>query len=299
MKILLTGCSGFIGKVVLNEAIKKYGVNNICVLSSRPLDKVLTIVHKGYNFLPDYFIKNGLIDINTIIHIGAFTPKNYNEENDIIKCNSNILNTEKLIFSEFPNLKKIIYTSTIDVYNSDNVITEKTIESPISLYGQSKLYCEKMISLFSKQKNVTYQILRLGHVFGPGEGNYKKIIPLSITSLIKNNTIELYGDGQSIRTFIYIDDVVKAILKAIELTQSEGVINIVGDTPISMECLANILLKIHKNKNAKIIYNPVHSHNYNLIFNNEKLKSKLLKNFTPIFSGLKNEYKYMKSNILE
>ncbi|GHV80787.1 UDP-glucose 4-epimerase [Spirochaetia bacterium] len=297
MKILFTGCSGFIGSAVLGEAIKKYGKENIYVLSSSPIDEVQTVIHNGYEFKPDIFIDNGLSDIEILVHMGAFTPKDQAEANNIQKSNSNIYNTGKLLFAELPNLRKIIFTSTLDVYAVNDIISEESEESPASLYGFSKLYCEKMIKNFAESKQIIYQILRIGHVFGPGEEKYKKIIPVTISNLIKNNTVELFGDGQAIRTFIYIDDVVKAILNAIELPQSEDVTNVVGETQISIEDLAKALIDIHGSKETSIKYIPVVAKNRNLIFDNTKLRERLLDRFTPIVDGLRKEYLYMKEKI--
>jgi len=294
MKILFTGCSGFVGKAVIDEAIKKYSHKSICALSSCPIEGIETVIHNGYEFPESVFIDKGLFDIDTIIHIGAYTPKDQNGANDIKKCNSNIRNTEKLLSVELPNLKSIIFLSAIDVYATANVVSETTPECPISLYGSSKLYCEKMISIFAERKKIRHQILRIGHVFGPGEEKYKKIIPVAILRLLENNIIELFGDGQSIRTFIYINDVVKAILNATELQQSEGVINICGDAQITIECLARTLIEIHGNKNAKIKYLPATVVNRNLVFDNTKLKEKLLNEFTPLVDGLHEEYVFMK-----
>jgi nucleoside-diphosphate-sugar epimerase len=293
MKILFTGCSGFIGKAVLDEAVKKYGQEHICALSSSIIKGIKTIIHHGYAFNPCVFIENGLEDIETLIHIGAFTPKDQTEANDIKRCNANIFNTEKIICAKLPNLKKIIFLSTLDVYADADVISEDSGEGPVSLYGWSKLYCEKMIENFSEQNNLTRQILRIGHVFGPGEEKYKKLIPNTITNLLKNNAVELFGDGQAVRTFIYIDDVVKAVLNAVDLSRSEGVINVVGGTPITIESLAKILVAIH-GQEAGIRYIPTAAKNRNLIFDNKKLRETLLDEFTPVPDGLRKEYQYMK-----
>jgi nucleoside-diphosphate-sugar epimerase len=295
MKILLTGCSGFIGKALLKEAVKRHGQKNIVVFTSSPVNEnVKTIIHNGYKFAPTVFLDNGLDDVETLVHVGAFAPKDQIESNDILKCNSNIANTEKLLFASLPALKKIVFLSTLDVYPAADLISEETGERPVSLYGYSKLYCEKMVTKFSEEHKLICQILRVGHVFGPGEEKYKKIIPVTISKLLNNKEIEIFGDGQAIRTFIYLYDVVESILNAIDLPQSEGIINVVGETQISIENLVKKLIKIHKNANVIINYNPVAVKNRDLIFDNHRLKEKLFNQFTPLDVGLREEYSYMK-----
>jgi nucleoside-diphosphate-sugar epimerase len=295
MKILFTGCSGFIGSAVLKEAIKKYGQKNIVLLSSKKLENNINVViHNEYSFNSNIFIDNKVSDIDVLVHIGAFIPKEQNESNDVLKCYSNITNTKTLLYTKLPYLKKIIYLSTSDVYDNADIISEDTMENPISLYGFSKLYCEKMVKYFSEKHKLVYQILRIGHVFGPGEEKYKKIIPVTISKLLHNEELEIFGDGQSIRTFIYIDDVVRAILHAIELSKSAGIINVVGEKQFTIEGIVKELITIHNHNNISIKYIPTTIGNKNLIFNNSKLKNILLNKFTPILEGLQKEYLYMK-----
>jgi nucleoside-diphosphate-sugar epimerase len=81
------------------------------------------------------------------------------------------------------------------------------------------------------------------------------------------------------------------------LSQSEDVINVVGNTRITIESLAKTLIEIHGNKNVNIRYTPTAAVNRNLIFDNTKLKEKLLNKFTPMIDGLQKEYFYMKEKL--
>jgi nucleoside-diphosphate-sugar epimerase len=297
--MLITGCSGFIGKALLTEAVKRHGKENIVALTSSPLDEdVKVIIHNGYKFDPSVFVDNGLTDIEIIVHAGAFTPKDQTESNDILKCNSNIANTEKILFAGLPGLKKIIFLSTLDVYPAVSLISEETGERPVSLYGYSKWYCEKMITKFTDEHKLICQILRIGHVFGPGEERYKKIIPVTISRLLNNEEIEIFGDGKAVRTFIYLHDVVESILNAVEMSHAEGVINVVGDTQITIENLVKTLIKIHDNTDIVINYKSTSVKNRDLVFDNHKLKEKLFNKFTPFDIGLREEYLYMKKNMV-
>jgi nucleoside-diphosphate-sugar epimerase len=293
VKILITGCSGFIGKIVLQKAIQKYGADAIVALSSSVIEGVRTILHNNYHFNDTIFVDNNINDVDTLMHIGAFTPKDQLSANNIEKCNSNITSTQKLISLYLPNLKKIVYLSTIDVYETMDIITETTNEHPVSLYGYSKLYCEKMIQAFSEKYNLIYQILRIGHVFGPGEDAYKKIIPITIMRMFGNSNVQMYGDGSDIRTFIYIDDVADAILNSIDLNKSMGVINIAGEEQITIK---NLIEKIAALNSTTINIDnmPSKQPRRNLIFNNAKMKNYLLSNLTKFDDGLKMEFDYMK-----
>jgi nucleoside-diphosphate-sugar epimerase len=295
--ILLTGATGFIGTHLRAKLIEDFGRNNILVLSSKPIIDCNFILHNNYNFENDIFTKNGYEQIDTIIHAGAFTPKSTAEANDIPGSNSNIINTAKLIGANFTFLKRIIYLSAIDVYaNSDLVITEESITSPISLYGYSKLFCEKMITEWAIQNNLVYQILRIGHIYGPGEQHYKKLIPLVIQQIIKGETLQIYGAGDENRTFLYITDVVDSIVKSLTLNESIGPVNIVGDNSISINDLVNKLVRL---SGSKISINRIEnsSKSRNLVFNNNKMKKYLLTPKINLDEGLLLEWNYMKTLI--
>lgn len=295
--ILVTGATGFIGKHLLAGLISIFGKDQIIVLSSKPIIDCHYILHNNYNFENDIFTKNGYEQIDTIIHAGAFTPKSIAEANDIHGSTSNIINTSKLIGTNLPFLKRIIYLSAIDVYAiSDMVMTENSVMSPISLYGYSKLFCEKMITEWAIQNNLIYQILRIGHIYGPGEEHYKKLIPLVMQQLIKGETVRIYGRGEEIRTFLYITDVMDTIINSLSLNEPIGPVNIVGDDPITVN---DLVFKIVQISGIKISINRIKNSNKNrnLVFNNDKMKKYFSTPKINLDEGLHSEWNYMKTLI--
>lgn len=291
--ILLTGASGFIGKHLLNSLILNYGKENVIALTSQPISSCNYILHHDYFFDKNYFIDKGFNNIHTIIHAGAFTPKNTKESNYLNQSNSNIFNTTKLISSSIPNLKKIIFLSTLDVYaSSATAINENSIIDPISLYAQSKLYCEKLLESWSSDKKINLQILRIGHVYGPGEEKYKKIIPITINNILSDKPITIYGEGKAIRSFIYVSDIVDAIINALELNNNIDCINIVGDEQISIKDLVEKLIKISK-KEITIKFIKTNASERNLIFDNNKMKMQLHIPIINLEEGLIKEFNYM------
>jgi UDP-glucose 4-epimerase len=293
--ILITGTSGFIGKHLLHAAVEKYGKENIIALTSKPLKEYNYLLHNNYQFKADFFSKNDYNGIDTVIHAGAYTPKNGKEANRINACNQNIAFTEKLLDARLPGLKKIIYLSTLDVYGEDAVITESTVVSPLSFYGYSKYYCEKMIEFFCKEKNIQCCILRVGHVYGPGEEAYSKVIPNTIKKIIAGEQIEIFGTGEDKRAFIYIKDAVTAIINSIESINDIGVVNLVSRNSISIKELVIKIISLSAT-NTEIIYkeNPLPSRN--LVFDSSKMERYLLEKETGLDSGLKEEIEYMKKS---
>jgi UDP-glucose 4-epimerase len=291
--ILLTGASGFIGKSLLNALAAKYGKAEVLALTSKPVKDYQYILHEDYTFDKDYFSKCGYGEkIELLVHAGAFTPKNSSQANLWQECNKNIASLDRLLKAELPHLKKIIYLSTLDVYDEPNIISEDSPINPVSLYGHSKLYGEKLVEAWGTAVGKSVQILRIGHVYGPGEESYQKIIPVAFRKTINEENIEIFGTGDELRAFIYIGDVVKAILNALELVESVGPINLVSSQAISIsELVAKIIKLSGKSNSFKIT--PTSTLGRNFVFNNLKMQKYLLPSEIPLEEGLVKEWQYM------
>jgi UDP-glucose 4-epimerase len=291
--ILLTGASGFLGKALLKQLIAQEGAGQLLALSSQPIEGITTLLHKQYTFTDAELQVLHPDAIETIIHAGAFIPKSGQELNDVSKCSGNITSTERLLRAPFPRLKRIIFISSVDVYGPDSPISERSPIAPPSLYGASKVYCERMISAWANARGCTHQILRLGHVYGPGEEAFQKLIPLVMRQMMQNKTIKRIGSGEELRSFIYIDDVVAAILNAVQLPQFAGEINIAGDEAISINALFDRLAQLN-GKQPEFEFHPATQIPRNLVFDNQKMKEVLHVPRISLTEGLEREWEYMK-----
>jgi UDP-glucose 4-epimerase len=288
--ILLTGASGFIGKHLQTTLADRFGVENIVLLTSKPVSGFKSIQHENYKFSKEVWADSGINSIDTVIHAGAFTPKNSNEANNWNLSSANISSTAHLL-NNIPNsVKKFIFLSTLDVYGkSSDVIDENSLVSPESLYGQSKLYCEKMLQHWAKQENKIVQILRIGHIYGPGEDAYQKLIPVTIRTVLQNKSPIIYSSGTEKRSYLYISECVRAICNSIQLNQYYDPINIVSSKPYPIKEIVHSIIEISKKNIKPEILNqniPV----YDIVFNNDKMKKYLTTEQTDIKDGLKEEY---------
>jgi len=287
MKIALTGATGFIGKVLLKELATIYGKESITVISSKPVSGFNCIIYENNRF---DLSRNG-IECDVLIHAGAYTPKSAADANIIEKCNSNIAFTQNLL-EEIVSCKKIINISTMDVYANDGVINEKSAVSPVSLYGMSKLYCEKMVNAYAIAKDMSLITLRIGHVYGPGEEVYKKVLPLTMKKVIDGDSVEIWGDGSDLRSFIHVNDVVKAIITSIPKDVDVDLINVVSGNSISIEGLVKAIISC-SGKLIEIKYIPTSAAKRDLVFDNTLLKENLLPSEMSFMEGLRDEYNYM------
>lgn len=294
MKMIITGTSGFIGARVIESARATYG-NNVTAFSSRQSEGS----HIVYRDEPDFGLSPTDLALvkgaEILVHAGAFIPKSGTEANQIANCNSNITFTKKLLDLPWQNLKKFVFLSTVDVYaNVDGPIGENTHTAPVSLYGLSKLYCERMVTLHANEKGIAGQLLRIGHVYGPGEEKYAKVIPKAIQNIVDGNDVELWGEGKELRSFIFIDDVVAAIFKAVELQEEPGVINVVGGNAIAIRDLLETLIEIG-GRRTSIVRREFLGKTRDLVFNNTKFKRHLLARETDFRTGLRAEFRHIEN----
>lgn len=292
MKILLTGASGFIGSHVLVGLMEAFGSESVVALASKKIPNVNCVVYKStkeFGLHP-----NSFKDITHIIHAGAFTPKNADSSNDLKLCFSNIEYLKELLSFNLKNLCRFINLSTLDVYApTTEVICEKSTVYPVSLYGFSKLYCEEMVKTFTYKNCIEYLNLRIGHVYGPGEERYKKVLPLSIQRVLRGEALELYGGGDELRSFIYINDVVESIVNSVKSSVINIDINVVSGKTIAIKDLLSEVIKI-SGKPIELVCKELNYEKRDLIFNNNLLLSTLLFRETDLIDGLTAEYEYLK-----
>lgn len=285
---LLTGSNGFIGSSLIKylELNSPSELNKILILSSNKHSKINTLLYD----LKSYVIPE-ITDVTSIIHLGAFTPKSNQESNNIESCTNNIIFTKNLLKSLPPKIDKFIFISTLDVYKNSKIINEKSLVEPVSLYGWSKLYCEKMIIEWCKEHNASYIILRLGHIYGIGEDTYKKIIPESIKKIINDLPPVIYSDGEEIRSFLHVNDCIRCIWKSLELNCFDQIINIVSGKTITVKQLVNSLIEISEKKlKPQILNYNIDKKDY--IFNNSKMIKLFGNEQIDLYQGLKEEYLY-------
>lgn len=289
--LLLTGTTGFIGQNLLKFIESNYKNDyEIVLLSSSINENYKTVLHKNYTFNKQDFEKNGILKIDLVLHIGAFTPKSVLEANDINKSNANIFNT-KYLLDNLPNLpEKFIFLSTLDVYGKiETIINESMVTNPLTMYGWSKLYCEKLLENWSRENNIILQILRIGHIYGKGEEAYKKVIPVTIQKLKNEESPDIFGTGEEKRSFLHVDDVSNLIMKSILLQKYEGVINLCSSNSYTIKNIVEMLLDI-SGKHIDINYIKTENRGIDFVFNTSKMNQLLGYEEVNIKEGLKNEY---------
>jgi ADP-L-glycero-D-manno-heptose 6-epimerase len=225
MKCLVTGGTGFVGS---NLALELENQGNEVIVADNLFAGVKDNLKdfKG-KFLEIDISKPFEIDekLDAIFHIAAITDPRYDDENRLVKENlegfKNILELTK------KNNAKLIYASTANLYGNGPVpMKEDQPKEIITLYGQSKLIMDEMASHHFNDIHIVG--LRYFNVFGPRESHKGR--PASMIYHLRKQMLEgkkpkLFKMGEQIRDHIYVKDVVKATILALDAEKS-GVYNV-------------------------------------------------------------------------
>ncbi len=163
------------------------------------------------------FAKN----LDCIVHLAARGSVPRSIEDPIATHNINVGGTLNLLEVSRNKNIPIIFSSSSSVYGENTKLpkSEKDWLLPISPYAASKLACEGMFSGWANSYDMNVLVLRFFNVFGPfqrPDNPYAAVIPKWCLSIIKDKNIQVYGDGEQIRDFTYVDDVVNVIITAIK-----------------------------------------------------------------------------------
>ena len=296
--ILITGTGGFIGSNLLHYIRRQYPLDleKIVLLSDHPPADIKSISPRNYRFTVDDFLIKGVDKLETVIHLGAFIPKDHSQANWKDENARNIINTEHLV-KNLPSVpERFIYISTTDVYMKGNgIIDENNTTSPLTFYGKCKLKCEDLIIHFCNQYQVIPQILRLGNIYGTGERAFKKLIPETIRHLLNGESPIVYGTGEERRNFYHVLDCVTNIWIASKLTEYPGPVNIVSSKSAQIKEIVEMLIHISK-ASIPVQFINTPTKQYDVVFDN----SRMIKYFYPekvdLYKGLAAEFEYAKSN---
>lgn len=239
-KFLITGGCGFIGSSLIRSLLNDSDniVVNIDKMTYSSNSQSVGNVSKNSNYFfhkvdvcDEIFFENFLPEFqpNYIIHLAAEThvDRSIDGPGEFIK--SNIFGTYSILNSSYnywsklnDSLKdnfKIILVSTDEVYGSlgydEPKSTESSLYKPNSPYSASKASSDHLGRAWSKTYGLPINITNTTNNYGPWQFP-EKLIPLTISKCIKDEKIPVYGNGQQIRDWIYVDDHVSGILSVLE-----------------------------------------------------------------------------------
>jgi nucleoside-diphosphate-sugar epimerase len=223
--------------------------------------------------------------------------------------NSSLINLNVLNQAITQNIKRILYTSSACVYPEYNQIDSNNPKcnehsvypaQPDSEYGWEKLFSERLYLTFARNHNLEVRIARLHNIFGP-YGTYKGGKEKAPAALCRKvieaiNEVEVWGDGEQTRSFLYIDECIEGIIMLMNSNIKEP-INIGSEELISINNLTKLIINIEeKNLNIKNILGPIGVRGR--ISDNTLIKEKLgWAPSQPLSTGITETYNWIKKQI--
>lgn len=264
MKVLVTGGAGFIGSHIVDGLVKLNHevsiIDNLYTGSEKNINKnakfyrcditnkeTLKLVFELEK--PQVVIHHAAqIDVQTSLRRAKFDAKvNIGGTINILEC-----------CREF-KVRKIVYPSSAAVYGDPKYlpIDENHPINPISFYGVSKHTPEHYIKIYSELYDIKYTIFRYANVYGERQGAKGEggVISIFIDKFLNGEAPVIFGDGDQTRDFIYVKDVAKANILAIDKGDNE-ILNISTNTQVSINKLFEIMREIFDAKIMTIYRKP-------------------------------------------
>lgn len=236
MKWLITGGCGFLGTALIRRLCEAGGhsirvLDNLSVGTRLDLANVCEFVEitasipVGVNNSPELIVGDVLDGLlaeevtrgcDVIVHLAANTGVGPSVENPRADMLANVVGTFNYLEAARVNkIPRFIFASSgAPAGNVEPPIHEELPPHPVSPYGASKLAGEGYCSAYKRTFGIDTVMLRFGNVYGPGSAHKSSVVAKFIRQALKGEVLEIYGDGAQTRDFIYIDDLIDAVLLA-------------------------------------------------------------------------------------
>ncbi len=253
MRILVTGGAGFIGSHV-SDAFLEQG-HDVAVLDNLSTGFRRNIPHEARFFEQDILDKEGVhrcfkeFQPEIVCHHAAQMDVRFSIEEPEFDAQTNILGTLHLILAAVElHVNKFIYVSSGGaVYGEPDSlpVTETNSIKPECAYGITKHTPEHYLYLYKQLRALDFTILRYANVYGPrqnpkGEAGVNAIF---IDHMLEGKPPVIYGDGEQLRDYVYVSDIVKANLLALNKGSGQ-VLNIGSGMGTSVNQIASILARL-------------------------------------------------------
>ncbi len=303
MKILVTGGAGFIGSHVVDGYINLGHdvviVDNLRTGFRHNVNAKATFVELDIRSpkLDEVFVTE---KPDVVGHFAAQMDVRQSLEDPLFDADCNVLGTINLLeCCVRHNVKKVIYASTGGaIYGEPDSLPadEGYPTNPLSHYGLSKFVAEEYIRLYRRIYNLDYTILRFPNVYGPRQNPHGEagVCAILVALMLEGKTPTLFGHGEPLRDYVYVGDIAKANILALDKGSGE-IINLGSGKGTSVRELYDILAD-YLGINAEPVLKPMRPGEVERIFITGT-KAKEILGWTPgvdIATGLRLTADYIK-----
>lgn len=269
MKIAITGGTGFIGRWLLSSIPHNYE----CIILGRDKNKSnYKINNRVFKYISTDYSKRNLESIlsglDAVIHLAGIRTGS----SDFATYMINVYISQNIFESCIKNdIKNIVFLSTISVYSDINKYpwSEEQMVLPISFYGISKVAIENLAEYYNRTYDMNIKSLRVAQVIGYGERPGYMLMTFINQAYLKQ-TLNIFGKGAGRREYIYVKDVVDAIICALKKPNKKGIYNIGTGKNISHLELAKMINEVFNNEGNYRFVNTIKEDTSVLLMDNNR-----------------------------
>lgn len=251
-RVLVTGGAGFIGRALTTRLVQAGArvtvLDDLSSGDASRLDPAANLI-EGSVTDPDA-VSKAVAEADTVFHLAAIAS--------VARCNEDLAASHRVNLGGFVNLLEaaaalktrpaLVYASSAAVYgdNPDSPLAETAQTRPLSPYGADKLGCELHASAAATVHGVRSTGLRFFNVYGPGQdpsSPYSGVISRFHRAASLGEGVTIFGDGRQTRDFVFVGDVVEALLAAAVRQEGEAseVLNVCTGNETAVLDLAGLL----------------------------------------------------------
>lgn len=223
--MLVTGGAGFIGANFIHYMLKKHKDIEIVNLDSLTyagnLENLKEIENdKRYSFIKGDItnpkdVETAIKGCDTVVHFAAESHVDRSVLEPAVFIKTNVLGTQVLLDAALKeNIKRFHHVSTDEVFGAlpldGGAFTEETPYNPHSPYSASKAASDHLVRAYGDTFNLPFTITNCSNNYGPYQFP-EKIVPLFLVNAMEGKELPIYGDGKSVRDYLYVEDHCSAI----------------------------------------------------------------------------------------
>lgn len=264
MNFLITGAAGFLGSALANrlawEGQQVRGLDDLSTGDPSTLSPDVLFTRGDVNDRPKLWTL--LQEVDCVYHLAArvsvqesiLYPREYNAVN--VGGTVTLMEAMRDV-----GVRRVVLISSGAVYGDqqEQPLRESAPPNPRSPYAVSKLAAEYYVNTIGDLWNIETVCLRVFNAYGPGQhlpASHPPVVPYFLRQALRNGTLVVHGDGSQTRDYVYVDDVVSALIAASTAPGIDGlVINIGSGKETSVRELVKAVLEVTGSK-SEVIYNP-------------------------------------------
>jgi UDP-glucose 4-epimerase len=263
VKYLITGGAGFIGSHLAEKLIARGDqvnvFDNLSTGSAKNLSGIRNRVEFEQGDIQDKAVIDKLIaDSDYVVHLAAALGVFNIVNKPLESLKTNLQGSEIVLEAADKYKKPVLIASTSEVYGKNDKVPlneedDRIIGHPLKSrwsYSEAKAVDESLAYFYYLENKLPIRIVRFFNTVGPRQvGNYGMVVPRFISAALKNQPLQVYGNGDQIRCFCHVDDAVRALLLVMDSDQAVGnVFNIGNNQQISILELAKKVIEITGSK---------------------------------------------------